>query len=1113
VFFLIVISMCRLFLLEDGAMMKRLLVIVVVALMAAPSFGQLAGYWNFDEGTGTTVADSSGKGNPGVLQKNGGDLPVWITGHNGTGGALRFNTTTTSNADSDWVFVDINNLDAAAHLGGAFTISMWVRSDQSDDWVLRVPTGDWRRLIYTNAYDIELALNPDTETSDDYDGWDYFNSDLTSAWYQIPFPNYWEDSGQNYTGLWYHLAVTYDGNYLKKYVNGYLVFAVGAPTSPLATATSKLYIAAMGLPNEPNGSGYFAGDLDDVAIWAGSYLPASEIVKLANGDATPLTVADHAPEAPLPPVNYTLESDMSWNQGGWRTLWSPAFQWDISLSSNTAKTVWMAEAWWWSGSVLTPGARTAVWDWMKWWPEILDDNTIYVPDTYPDMNVATHGMEWVSSSWSGRDPTIAVFAAYITPGIAICENSWGFTPYDPSPTRSWAHEDKPYFKSYARVAGVHAQGAKFRVRVYTYGHALAFWEPLVDPNVLTLIGELEMPLSGVDYQWQEFKFLLPKQGNEGGSTKPKLVPQHWFEASVVGGDANTMLYIDEFSPISDQYATYFYDVNNKIIGWRGYLDGDLNKDSFVDYGDLELLANEWVDNNSLDPRSGGLLTNGDFSADAAAVGTADDANKVMNPTGWSFSGTGNYGLWRTAKRGGLNYTNWTEAGTIVPIGGDISAFTTDMYPGDPCGVLSQTASATAVSGQTYYAMGYVMTWFPGNDGPWYGWKDTATMTISIDNVVKATFTRKLSMNKWRALYGTYTAVLADAGKPIKISFSYDNDYVAYYAQAGNMYVGYAYLGTTIPNEWPEKRQNLLTNGGFEDLSVIQSAVPSLYTSLTTSDNAGAWFVTGTPAVIPGWIYEVPSPYDMNNKGGIWSSAFYGPPIPTPGLNDIAVYVNNDFVLGQVVGALTSDTTYYLDAACGLSSGTYLLPNGDGNEVNWPSPAPKIRVELWRIPGGITDGTVIYNAISGGDPDYVKVAEANVPATGDILGSNSGRGTPSSNWQVIGTSYTATSSDTSMYVRIRGTGGASYRPEYAFSDVYLSTEKRQIPGGSQSANISSGVQYDVLGPYNTYHASLMDLYAADFNGDGIVNFEDFAIMAAEWLEPVFMDITGYIPPQP
>ena len=177
-------------------MMKRLLVIVVAALMASPSFGQLAGYWNFDEGSGTTVADSSGKSNPGVLQKIGsGSLPLWITGHDGTGKALRFNSTTTDSSNSNWVFVDINSADAVATLGGAFTISMWVRSDQSEDWVLTAPTGDWRRLIYTNAYDVELALDPNA-AEDDYDSWDYFSSDLTSPWYQIPFPADWEDWGQ-----------------------------------------------------------------------------------------------------------------------------------------------------------------------------------------------------------------------------------------------------------------------------------------------------------------------------------------------------------------------------------------------------------------------------------------------------------------------------------------------------------------------------------------------------------------------------------------------------------------------------------------------------------------------------------------------------------------------------------------------------------------------------------------------------------------------------------------------------------------------------------------------------------------------------------------------------
>ncbi|MGA2916185.1 MAG: LamG domain-containing protein [Sedimentisphaerales bacterium] len=1064
-------------------MIKRLVIITVVLLMAVPSFGQLAGYWNFNEGSGTSAADSSGHGKTGILQKNGsGSLPLWITGHDGNE-ALQFNATTTSSANSNRVFVDIGTSDALASLGGAFTISMWVRSDQTADWILRSPTGDWRRLVYTNAYDAELAADPNLSG---ISGVDYFWSESTAAW-QLDLG--YETDEQNYTGIWYHLALSYDGNYFRKYVNGYLTLAIAAPTSAIATATSDFFIAAMS-----DGSGYFVGDLDDVAIWAGSYLPSSEIIKLANNTATPLTVTDHAPEAPLPPVNYKLEGDMSWNSGGARTLWSSAFNWDVHLTHNDANTIWMAEAFWFSDAAIMPGTRSATWEWNKWYPEILDNNTIYVPDTYPPTNVATHGVEWISPSWSGVDSNIAKIAAYTTPGIAICQENHWFQPYDPSPTRAIGWEDKPYWKTYARVAGVHTQGCTFRVRVYTYSPIPNEWVPLTEPNVLTLIGEVDMPLSGVDHQWQEFRFLLPKAPTIGGSLGGNWwTTCHWFEASVVGGDANTVLYIDELSPISDRYANFY--------------DADLNKDTVVNKKDLKFLADEWLINNTLDPRSGGLLTNGDFTADADVVGMADDANIVMNPTGWSFTGTGNYGLWRTAKRGGLNYTNWTEARTIVPIGGDVSAFTTDMNAGDTNGVLSQTASVNAVSGQTYYAMGYVMTWYPGNDGPWYGWKDTATMTISVDNVVKATFTRRLSMSKWRALYGTYTATIADNGKPIKISFSYDNTYTEYYSQAGNMYIGYAYLGTTVPNEWPEKRQNLLTNGGFEDLSVIQSLLPSLYTSLTTSDNYGAWFITGTPAAFPGWIYEVPSGYDTNNKAGIWASAFYGPPIPTPGLNDIVVYVNNDFVLGQVVGALNSGTTYYLDAACGVDSSSYLLPAADGNGVNWPNPAPKIRVELWRIPAGVTDGTVIYNAISSGNPSYVKVAEANVPATGDISGSNSDRGTPSSNWQIIGTSYTATSSDTSMYVRIRGTGGASYRPEYVFSDVYLSTQKRMIPGGSQSANISSGVQYDVLGPYNTYHASLMDLYAADLDGDGIVNFADFAIMAENWLKSSFMDSTG------
>jgi hypothetical protein len=48
----------------------------------------LVGYWQFEEGSGTTTADSSGTGNTGTLV----GAPVWTTGH--AGNALSFAPTT-----------------------------------------------------------------------------------------------------------------------------------------------------------------------------------------------------------------------------------------------------------------------------------------------------------------------------------------------------------------------------------------------------------------------------------------------------------------------------------------------------------------------------------------------------------------------------------------------------------------------------------------------------------------------------------------------------------------------------------------------------------------------------------------------------------------------------------------------------------------------------------------------------------------------------------------------------------------------------------------------------------------------------------------------------------
>jgi hypothetical protein len=1016
--------------------MKRVLVIAALLAGASTALANLAAYWNFEEGSGLTANDVSGNGQHAYLQAaDSSSYPQWTAGRIGSQ-ALLFNADWLADPNSiNYLAIDPNEAPDdpnVLELGDAFTISMWVRRDTL--------SGDWAYLLFADAYDLELAIDP----SGIGDPYDYFWSEAQSAWrYDIGIST---ESQQ--VGNWYHLAITCDNQVLKKYINGILVSSrYISPSINLPKATTPLYIAC-----RAGNDRAFIGALDDVAIWAGTYLPAAEVAKLADQTATPLTVAD---AAPLPPLYFTLETALY--SGGTDTLWEPDLKGLMSIVNNRVvyNTYWIFEE---------PGSRLDIRP-DKW----------YVKDeeTYENAaaDISRYGMEWVDQSWNGRDYNMAVMAAYITPGLIFGQENHFYQPYNPG---GYSWEDKPYFRTNIRVAAVNANGAGVRITVYKRSS-----ETIPDQTnhdtLLTYVGEIVCPLDAGDRVWQHYEFTLPKPASTA-------IDPLWFEMAIVGGTEDTVLYIDALKLVSDRYVTF--------------RKTDLSNDSCISLPDVDVLADYWLDTASssmLDPRSGGLLANGDFSADIAQV-LAPGATQIMNPTGWTFTGTGNYGIWNTSQIGKTGwYYSWANR---HPVGGNVSAFTTDMFAGDPDGVLEQTASEAAVEGQTYYAMGYVTTYAitsPEDLGEWYGWRDTATMEIAVDGVVKATFSRKLSRRIWRPIYGTYTATAADAGKPIKIRFSYANTYTSAYSQSGNMLIGYAYLGTTVPNEWPEKRSNLLVNGGFEDLSAVQSYNPDYYTALTSSDNAGAWFVSGIPALFPNWIYEVPAGYDLNNQGGIRSSAYYSSPVPTPGMNDIVAYTSGTLVLGQIVGALTSGTTYYLDTACGVLVDPSLWGYAT---YTWPSPAPVLHIELWRIPAGVTDPAVIHTGVTTPLTGYVKIASADVASTGDIKRDGN-------KWQMIGTSYTATSADTNVYVRIYGTNPVSYTyPSFVFSDVYLSTEKRLAAGGSLINNVSSGVGAEVLGPYNCYQATLMGYTApavGDIDGDCRVNLSDLALLAGQWLE--------------
>ncbi len=1039
-------------------MTKKHLTVYAILLLTVPmAAADLAGYWAFDEGSGMTVADSSGNGKNGVLHSaNKANYPQWTTGHNGTGSALRFNSNTVSSANSNRVVIDPNTLatdpnqPGLTNLGKAFTISMWVRRDAVDYFNNLYPN-----LVFTTAYNVQLALDP-SAVSTSPDAYDYLGWTGVSG-NRIPLGT--ETVAQKTLGTWYHLAVTCDGESIKKYVNGSEIESVSIPGVEMPLATANFVIGSR-LDN----TSYFTGALDDVAVWANSYLPAGEVVKLANGTATPLTVVD---SGGITPVNYYLETAL-YTSGTIAAL-NPD---GIQMMNIVNNQVVYNEHWIFS----QPGSRLDI----RPFAWKVKDEADY---SDASVNISRYGVEWVDQSWNGREPDMAVIAAYITPGLIYGqENAW-YQIYNPG---GYSWEDKPYFRTNIRVAAVNSNGASVRVTVYTRSS-----DAIPDPNnhstLLTFLGEVECPLDAGDRVWQHYEFTLPKPINSS-------ITPLWFEMAIVGGTEDTILYIDNFRTVSDRYATF-----------KGT---DLNHDSIIGEPDLDSLASNWLDsvNTTLvDPRSGGMLSNADFSNDLAKVITPG-TYQATNPTGWTFTGTGNYGVWNTFKHG---RTGWHYTHTMNnPAGGNVSAYTRDMvsaaslglYAEDPNGTLEQTASAPAVAGQTYYAMGYVTA--GGASGSleldeWYGWKDTATMEILVDDAVKASFSRKLSRSIWRPLYGTYTATPADAGKLIKIRFSYANTYTDYYNQSGILFVGNAYLGTTVPNEWPEKRSNQLVNGGFEDLSAVQSydAIYSTnyYKSLTTSDNAGAWFVSGMPNIVPNWIYEVQAGYNFANQGGIFSSGYYASPVPTPGLHDIVLYGSGTMVYGQISGPLIPGTTYYLDMACGV-----LVEPQTWGLVTAAWTNPVLHIELWRIPAGVTSPSVIHAGVTGGQAGYVKIASADVASTGDIKNA-------ANKWQIVGTSYTATAADTNVYVRIYGTNPITSpkgTPSFVFSDVYLSPEKRVVAGDSLLNNISSGAGVEALGPYNCHQALLMGYTApanGDINGDCIVNLDDFALIAGEWLE--------------
>ena len=192
---------------------------------SAPSTGLVAAY-SFNEGSGSTVYDSSGNGNNGTISN-----ATWSTAGK-YGDALSFNG---SNA-----LVSVND-STSLHLTTGMTLEAWVNPT--------TVSSDWRDVIYkgNDNYFLEATC---TQGSLPAAGATVGTSDVYAAGTSVLAMN-----------TWTYLTETYDGTALRLYVNGVQVSSL-AETGNILTSTNALQIGGDSIFGQ-----YFSGLIDDVRVY------------------------------------------------------------------------------------------------------------------------------------------------------------------------------------------------------------------------------------------------------------------------------------------------------------------------------------------------------------------------------------------------------------------------------------------------------------------------------------------------------------------------------------------------------------------------------------------------------------------------------------------------------------------------------------------------------------------------------------------------------------------------------------------------------------------------------------------------------------------------------
>jgi hypothetical protein len=231
--------------------------------LSAQTSGLIA-HWTFDEGSGTTAADSSGNGHNGSLT-NGASF----VGTGKIGGAISF--------DGVDDYVRVEHSDSLS-LNGELTFSAWVNNSELSwlDTIISKGERENRLNYWFSTIDSNISLGVFNRT--------WLGSDTAGT---SLLPN-----------TWYHVAVTFNNNADSAffYVDGTQVASLTFDANPI-TNSEALYIGRSQYTTE-----YWKGMLDEIRIYNRA-LSASEVKAIYN--ETP------SKEQGVPPIFDVSELELS----------------------------------------------------------------------------------------------------------------------------------------------------------------------------------------------------------------------------------------------------------------------------------------------------------------------------------------------------------------------------------------------------------------------------------------------------------------------------------------------------------------------------------------------------------------------------------------------------------------------------------------------------------------------------------------------------------------------------------------------------------------------------------------------------------------------------------